>query len=294
MGWLAFYDQFLSGLNLASILFLIAAGFALVWGVLHIINFAHGSFYLIGAYMTYTLVQVFGDSGFAFFLALIFGPIAVALVSAVVEVFLFRRIYDAHMLYQFVMTFGLVYIFSDLMRLTWGQHPYSLKRPSFLSSSISFTGAKFPSYFLFTLVIACAAGLLLWIILHKTKFGKIVRAVHQDTEMAGALGINVPRVRTAVFVIGSYLAGLGGAVAAGSQAIFPGIDAEVTIVAFIVIIIGGPGGLGGPLVGALLVGLVEAFGIMVLPQFAVVFMYFVVVIVLLVRPWGLVGKESLN
>ena len=291
MEWVGLLNQFCAGLNLASILFIIAAGFALVWGVLHIINFAHGSFYLMGAYMCYTLGQVFGGTSILFLLTLILAPIVVALVSFVVELVLFRRIYHQHMLYQFVLTFGLVYIFADLMKLTWGLTPYSLRRPDLLSGAVSFAGIAIPSYSLFAMGAACLTGIFLWFILHKTRFGKLVRAVHQDREMAGALGINVPRIRTTVFVIGSYLAGFGGAVAAGSQAIFPGIDVEVVILAFIVIIIGGPGGLAGPLVGALLIGLVEAFGIKILPQLAMAFIYILVVIVLLVRPWGLLGKE---
>ena len=177
------------------------------------------------------------------------------------------------------------------MKLIWGVVPYSLKRPEFLGGAVSFSGVIFPSYFLFTIGVASLVALLLWFILHKTRFGKLVRAVHQDTEMASALGVNVLKIRTVIFMIGSYLAGLGGAVAAGSQGIFLGLESEIAVLAFIVIIIGGPGGVGGPLVGALLIGMVEAIGIIFLPQLSTAFVYILLIIVLYFRPWGLLGKE---
>jgi branched-subunit amino acid ABC-type transport system permease component len=289
-----FLNQGLAGLNTASILFLIAAGFALVYGVLHILNFAHGSFYLIGAYVCYTFVHQFGSSPVGFLLSLILSPLVIALVSLVVEVFLLRYVYGRHILYQFALTLGLVYLFSDLMRLVWGTRAYSLRRPAFLAGSLDLGGAMIPVYSLFTLGVACLAGILLWVLLHKTMFGKRVRALHQDEEMAAMLGMNVPKLRSSVFVLGSYLAGVGGAVAAGAQTIFPGLDVEFAIIAYVVITIGGVGGAAGPLVGALLIGLAEAFGILVLPQLAVIFMYMLLVIVLIARPWGLVGKAPLR
>ncbi|MCG6895108.1 MAG: branched-chain amino acid ABC transporter permease [Desulfobacteraceae bacterium] len=283
----ALFQQILVGLSRTTILFIVSSGLSLVLGVLRIPNIAHGSLYMIGAFMTWSIATVVGGSPAAFWLALAFAPLAVALVSFVVERGIFCRLYDREHLMLLLFTFSLTLVFNDLVKLIWGSDYRSLNAPDFLQGSFSIFGLPFPRYNLFLLLTGPLVALGLWLLTNRTKIGKIARAAAVDREMVSAVGINVSWVFAWVFVIGCYLAGLGGALVAPTQNITQGMDHAIIIEAFLIVIIGGLGNIWGALLGALIFGLTDAIGILVWPQFAIVFPYTAVVIVLVFRPKGL-------
>lgn len=290
MSWGLIFQQTVAGISEAAILFLIASGFTLIFGTLHILNFAHGSFYVLGAYTCYTAVAAVSRITGSFVIALIVGPLVIGLFGAIIEVILFRPIYKRDFLYQFLLTFGLVLVLGDLVRLIWGTTQYSMPSPEFLSPIAHIVGQPVPVYTLFSIGMAVLIGIILWLVLVKTRFGKLVRAIQQDREMAGCLAINVPLICTAVFALSCWCAGLGGAISVGSQPIMPGLEVEYSILAFIVVIVGGMGSLGGAAIGALIIGLADSFGVLFLPRLTLFFIYVILAVVLFVRPWGLLGK----
>ena len=283
----ALMQQVLVGLSRTTILFIVASGLSLVLGVLRIPNVAHGSLYMIGAFVTYTVANVFGQSAAGFFIALVVAPLVVALISFLVERGLFCHLYEREHLMLLLFTFSLTLVFGDLVKLIWGSDYRSLTAPEFLQGSFSIKGLPFPRYNLFLLIVGPVVAAGLWFLTNRTKIGKIARAAAVDREMVGAVGINVSWVFAAVFVIGCYLAGLGGALVAPTQNITQGMDHSIIIEAFLIVIIGGLGNIWGALLGALIFGLTDSIGILMWPQFAIVFPYVAVVIVLLFRPKGL-------
>jgi branched-chain amino acid transport system permease protein len=283
----ALLQQVLVGLSRTTILFIVSSGLSLVLGVLRIPNVAHGSLYMIGAFLTYTVATVFGQGAVGFWLALIFAPLGVALLSFVVERGLFCHLYEREHMMLLLFTFAFSLVFGDLVKLIWGSDYRSLMAPEFLQGSFSIGGFPFPRYNLFLLIIGPLVAAGLWFLTNRTKIGKIARAAAVDREMVGAIGINVSWVFAAVFVIGCYLAGLGGALVAPTQNITQGMDHAIIIEAFLIVIIGGLGNIWGALLGALIFGLTDAIGILIWPQFAIVFPYAAVVTVLLFRPKGL-------
>jgi branched-subunit amino acid ABC-type transport system permease component len=285
-------NQFLSGLTRAGLLFMLASGLTLIFGVARVINFAHGSLYMVAVYLTYSFLRLFGPGEVGFWLALVAVALSLALIGGVIETVLIRRVYLREHLQQLLLTFALIYIIGDVVKFVWGITPKSVSRPPFLQASIVVPGGSFPVYNLFVIGLAAAVGIGLWLMLARTKLGWLIRAVAQDMEITDALGVNVPRVLTLVFALGALLVGLGGAAAAPLTAAALGMDVEIVILCFIVVIIGGAGSLLGAAVAALLVGLLEAFGILVLPQFAVVLIYALMALVMIVRPWGLFGAPG--
>ena len=283
----ALAQQILIGLSRTTILFIVASGLSLVLGVLRIPNVAHGSLYMIGAFFTYTIATLFGQSTLGFFLALIIAPLGVALLSLAVERGLFCRLYEREHLMLLLFTFSFSLVFGDAVKLIWGADYRSLVAPSLLQGSFSISGLPFPRYNLFLLLVGPLVAAGLWFLTNKTKIGKIARAAAVDREMVGAIGINVSWVFAAVFVIGCYLAGLGGALVAPTQNITQGMDHAIIIEAFLIVIIGGLGNIWGALLGALIFGLTDSLGILFWPQFAIVFPYVAVITVLLFRPKGL-------
>jgi len=283
----ALLQQILVGLSRTTILFIGASGLSLVLGVLRIPNVAHGSLYMIGAFLTYSLFALFGHSTAGFFIALALAPLGVALISFVVERGLFRHLYEREHLMLLLFTFSFMLVFGDMVKLIWGSDYRSLTAPEFLQGSFSIRGFPFPRYNLFLLIMGPLVAAGLWYLTNRTRIGKIARAAAVDREMVGAVGINVSWVFAGVFVIGCYLAGLGGALVAPTQNITQGMDHAIIIEAFLIVIIGGLGNMWGALLGALIFGLTDALGILVWPQFAIVFPYAAVVIVLLFRPRGL-------
>jgi len=283
----ALFQQVLVGLSRTTILFIVSSGLSLVLGVLRIPNIAHGSLYMIGAFLTYTIATVFGGGALGFWLAIILAPFGVALISFIMERGLFCHLYEREHLMLLLFTFSFTLVFGDLVKLVWGSDYRSLNAPAFLQGFFTISGLPFPRYNLFLLIIGPLVAMGLWIFINKTKIGKIAKAAAVDREMVGAMGINVSWVFAWVFVIGCFLAGLGGALVAPTQNITQGMDHTIIIEAFLIVIVGGLGNIWGALLGALIFGLTDAIGILMWPQFAIVFPYMAVVIVLSIRPKGL-------
>ncbi len=284
--------QGLAGLANGMLLFLIAAGLSLIFGVSRIINFAHGTLFMLGAYLAFTLTRALPQSLWGFALALLLSTVGLFLLGIVCEVFFLRRIYRSDHAFQLLLTFALVLILSDLVKLVWGREDHSVTAPTFLTGSISLLDVTFPVYRLFLIGVGFAVAAGLWGVLHRTRWGIFVRAATMDREMLNALGVNVKRLFTLVFALGAALAGLAGALAAPIMAVGPGLHVQVIIDAFVVVVIGGMGSFGGALAGALLVGLTNAFGLLAFPAFALVVTFVVMAVVLIIRPWGLLGTPE--
>jgi branched-chain amino acid transport system permease protein len=281
--------QVLSALRQAAFLFLISSGLTLVFGVLNILNFAHGALYMLGAYFIYALtLHLTGPAGFV--VALLAAPLGVALIAAVIETGLLRRIYMQEEIYQLLLTYALVLIIDDLAKIVFGPEYKSIPKPDAISGAVTIFGGTVPVYTLLVLVLAPAMALVLWYLLYKTRTGKIVRATSSDREMADALGINMSALFTLVFAFGAILAGFGGALAGPARTVFPGVGTEVIIESFVVVVIGGLGNLWGALIGSLLIGTLETVGIIVFPEFEMSLIYLLMVAILVVRPWGLFGR----
>ncbi len=279
-------SQLIVGLSRAMILFVVCAGLSFVLGVLRVPNIAHGSLYMIGAFATYSFSKsLTGSAGF--WLALLLAPLAVALISLVAERALFRHLYQREHLMLLLFTFALALILGDLVKIVWGAEYRSVAAPDLLKGSISMLGSSFPRYNLFLIFIGLLVAIALWLFVNKTKMGKISRAAAVDRDMVGLLGINVSWVFAGAFVIGCCLAGLGGALVAPTVSITLGMDHTLIIEAFLIVTIGGLGNMWGALVGSLIFGVTQSLGVLFFPQFAIVFPYAAVVIVLLLRPKGL-------
>ena len=280
-------SQFLVGLSRAMILFIVTSGLSFVLGVLRVPNVAHGSLYMIGAFSAFSISKLFGGGAVGFWLALILSPFVVALVSLVSERLLFCHLYQREHLMLLLFTFALMLIFGDLVKLTWGAEYRSIMAPDFFKGSASIFGFSLPRYNLFLLILGPLVAVGLWLFTNKTKIGKIARAAAVDMEMVGAVGINVSWVFALAFVLGCFLAGLGGALVAPTVSITLGMDHDIIIEAFLIVTIGGLGNMWGAMVGSLIFGLTQSFGVLFWPQFAIVFPYTAVVIVLLWRPRGM-------
>ena len=281
-------QQLLVGLSRSTLLFTVCSGLTLVLGVLRIPNVFHGSLYMIGAFLAYSLSVAMGGGTAGFWLAVVGAPLGVALISLIVERGLFCRLYDREHLMLLLFTFAFMLIFADLVKLIWGSQYRSMSPPDMLAGYINvFGGLPFPKYNLFLLGVGPLVALGLWLLNHKTKIGKIARAAAVDRDMVAAMGINVSWVFAAVFVIGCFLAGLGGALVAPTQNITQGMDHTLIIEAFLIVVMGGLGNIWGSLLGALIFGLTHSMGMLIIPQFAIVLPYLATVIVLLFRPKGL-------
>ena len=286
MDFSAFSSQFLVGLSRAMILFVVCAGLSFVLGVLRVPNIAHGSLYMIGAFATFTVTKLIaGPAGF--WIALIVAPLVVALVSLIAERALFCHLYQREHLMLLLFTFAISLILGDLVKIVWGAEYRSVSPPTLLKGSLSIIGGSLPRYNLFLLIIGPLVAIALWLFANKTKIGKISRAAAVDREMVGVLGINVSWVFAVAFVIGCYLAGVGGALVAPTASIIIGMDHWLIIEAFLIVTIGGLGNMWGALVGSLIFGVTQSLGVLIWPQFTIVFPYVAVVVVLLLRPKGL-------
>jgi branched-chain amino acid transport system permease protein len=284
------FAQSLSGLTAAMFLFLIASGLSLIFGVLRVLNFAHGTFYMLGAYSTFQLVQWLGTGPGTFWVAALGAAIAVALLGAVVERFLFRHLYGKEELYQLLFTYALVLVLSDVAKIFWGTQQKSVSRPAGLTGSFSLFGATIPYYNLFILLLGPAIALAFWFVLQRTRAGRFIRAAALDRETLGALGVNVNALYTGVFVLASFLGGLGGALVTPVRTIVPGMDTEIIVEAFVVVVIGGLGSFWGTFLGSLIYGQVLSFGILFFPRFSIFSVFALMAAVLIIRPWGLLGR----
>jgi branched-chain amino acid transport system permease protein len=291
MGDLSFlFNQFLGGLTTAMFLFLIASGLSLVFGVMRVLNFAHGSFYMLGAYLAWQGVQWLTPLLESFWLAALFAALAVALLGGLVERLLLRHMYGKEELYQLLLTYALVLIFGDSAKAIWGTQQLSVSRPSILDGGIEMFGTVLPVYNLFIMLTGVAIAVGGWLILARSSAGRMVRAAALDREMLGALGANVGALYTGMFMASSFLAGLSGALVTPIESIVPGMDVEVIVEAFIVVVIGGLGSFWGTFWGSLIYGQVLSFGILILPSFSVFSVFALMAVILIVRPWGLFGK----
>jgi branched-subunit amino acid ABC-type transport system permease component len=285
------FGQSLSGLTAAMFLFLIASGLSLIFGVLRVLNFAHGSFYMIGAYVAYQFVQwmAAGAPG-RFWWAVLAAALGIAALGGLVERLLLRHLYGRDELYQLLFTYALVLVLSDAAKVLWGTGQLSVSRPPGLAGAVQVFGTYVPYYNLFILLLGPAIALVFWVVLYRTRAGRFIRAAALDREMLGALGINVSALYTGVFVLGSFLAGLGGALVTPVKTIVPGMDVEIIVEAFIVVVIGGLGSFWGTFLGALVYGQVLSFGILVIPRFSIFSVFALMAVVLILRPWGLLGR----
>ena len=281
-------SQIFVGLSRTTILFIVASGLTLILGVLRIPNVAHGSLYMIGAFTAFTVTKLFGGGSAGFWMALLIAPLVVAFISLIAERGMFQFLYEREHLMLLLLTFAFSLVFGDLVKVVWGGEYKSVPVPQFFQGFVPlFGGLPFPRYNLFLLVAGPVVAILLWLLTNKTKIGKIAQAAAVDREMVGAVGINVSRVFAFVFVIGCYLAGLGGVLVAPTVSVTLGMDHNLSIEAFLIVIMGGLGNIWGALLGALIFGLTQSLGILIWPQFGIIFPYLAVVAVLLFRPTGL-------
>ena len=277
--------QTFNGLSYGALLFLLASGLSLIFGVMRIVNLAHGSYFLLGGYVGLSVIW----ETRSFPLALACGAVAVALVGIGMERLFLRRL-AGQTLGQVLMTVGFALIFQDLALLIWGGDPYSLPLPSLLQGVITVGTLRFPKYRIFIMALAVVIGALLWLALDRTRVGAMIRAAVDDAEMAQGVGIRVPTVSLGVFALGAFLAALGGGIGGGFLGVYPGLDQEILPYAFVVVIVGGLGSLPGAMVGSLLVGLLDNFGKALFPELAYFTLFAPMALILALRPSGLFGR----
>lgn len=280
-------SQVLVGLSRAMILFIVSAGLSFVLGVLRVPNVFHGSLYMIGAFSAFSIATWMGGRPAGLLLAFLAAPAVVAAIGLVVERALLSHLYQREHLMLILFTFGVMLVLNDLVKLTWGPDYRSIMPPAVLQGVVSVLGVSLPRYNAFLLAVGPLVAVGMWLFTHRTRIGKIARAAAVDRDMVGILGINVSRVFAVAFLVGCYLAGLGGALVAPSTSITLGMDHSIIIEAFLIVTIGGLGNIWGALVGALIFGVTQSVGLLIWPQFAIVFPYMATVIVLLLRPTGL-------
>jgi branched-subunit amino acid ABC-type transport system permease component len=267
------------------LLFLLSVGLSLIFGMLGIINLAHGSFYTLGAYAGLTIVAATD----AFWLALFLAPLAVAVVGALIERAWLRPLSARGPHAQVLLTFGVIYLVDDLVKWIWGAHVRSIPPPRALATPLMIGSLPFPSYRLFVIGLGLAVAVMLWLVIERTRLGSIVRAGVYDAEMTAGLGVNIQRLFTGVFAGGAALAALAGVIAVPIQAAYPGMGLEILVRTLIVVVIGGLGSLKGSLIGSLILGEAETFGKAWFPDTAMFIIYAVMALVLLARPRGLFG-----
>jgi len=283
-----FITESVNALSQAALLFFLGVGLTLIFGIMRIVNFAHGTFYMLGAFIGYSMARLTGN----FWLALALAPLAVGIVGTVFELGILRRLYRRDESAFLMVTFGLALVLGEIIRLSWGPEALQVEPPAAFSGVIFLFDEPFPTYRLFLIGAGVVVALAIWQFLERTRLGLLIRATSQNAEMVHALGIDVNLVRSAVFGIGCGLAGAGGVLAAPLLTASIGMAAEIIIDAFVIVIIGGMGSFPGSLIGAVLVAFVQVFGEYYLPDLALAFMYLVMLLVLVVRPGGLLGKEA--
>ncbi len=280
--------QVTSGLIIGMLLFLVAAGLTLIFGVLKVVNFTHGSFYMLGAYLALSVYKI-SDS---FTLAVVCAGAGVALFGLVFERLFMSRVYGSNVLMQLLVCYAFILMMDDAVKLIWGAEFKSMGMPTaFQKPPILLAGGVVPAFYLFLIAIALAIGAVLWLVITRTRLGKIVRAAAHNPVMTSALGINTGMIYAAVFAAGGMLAGLAGGLAAPVRSMAPGMGVSILIESFIVTVIGGMGSIGGALAGSLLIGLIRSFGSIGFPLFTEGIMFLFMAMVLVIKPSGLFGKD---
>ncbi|WP_019121881.1 branched-chain amino acid ABC transporter permease [Brevibacillus massiliensis] len=280
--------QLVNGLSYGLLLFMITSGLSLIFGIMGVLNLAHGSLYMVGAYLALGITKHVAPS---FFAALLLAPLLVALFSVILEVGLLRPTYRLGHLSQVLLTFGLAYVVHDLVRWIWGSSVQSLSIPASLGSSVELFGQTFPIYRLAVMGFGLIVAAAMWFFQEKTRWGAIIRAGLSNREMVGGLGINITVVFTVVFAIGGLLAGIGGVAAAPILGLFPGMEFEVLILALVILVVGGLGSITGTLAASMIIGVVDTFGKVMFPQLSLMIIFGLMALVLIVKPTGLLGKQ---
>jgi branched-chain amino acid transport system permease protein len=283
-----FLANILNGLSWGMLLFLISMGLTTIFGVMGVLNFAHGSLFMLGAYLSMQLVRWVGS----FWIGLLLGPPIVAGLSVLLERFLLRPLYGRDVSFQLLLTFGVMLFLDDGVRLIWGAAYHVVNPPQILSGVVPFFTQTYPVYRLFLVVLGPLVGIALWAFFGFTRWGKILRAAAMDRQMAEIVGVRVPLLFTAVFAFGAWLAALGGALAAPHQSVGPAMGERIIIESFIVVVIGGMGSFPGAFVGALILGLLNSFGTTLMPNVQMALPYILLAVVLLTRPRGIFGEEA--
>lgn len=278
--------QTLNGISFGMLLFLLAAGLSLIYGLMKVLNLTHGSFYLLGGYVGLAVLHLTGS----FVLAALVGSLAIAAVGIIMERFFLRRLHLQE-LPQALLTFGFLFIFSDLATVIWGTNPQTIPKPAIFSGGLQLGGFFYPYYRLFIIVLGLLIAAVLWWLQDGTRLGAMLRASVDDEEVARALGINVSLLFTLVFGFGAFLAALGGVMGGPIVGVYPGADFDVMLLGFVVVIIGGLGSLKGALIGGLAVGLLDNFGKVFFPELALFTIFAPMAVILALRPTGLFGRE---
>jgi branched-chain amino acid transport system permease protein len=279
--------QGLNGIAYGLLLFLLAAGLSLIFGMMHVVNLAHGSFFMLGAYIGYTIARASNN----FWLALLVAPVVVGALGILIEVALLKRIYRRPLLDQVILTFGLSFMAAELVKIVWGSSELVLRPPDLLAGPVDVLGNTYPIYRLFVIGVGLLVALALWQVERRTRIGAIIRAGVADGPMVAALGVNIAAVFTGVFAFGAALAAFGGVVAGPVLSLFPGLDGVVLINGLIVVVVGGMGTLTGAFWGGLLIGTAVTFLTVLYPQVALVLTFLVMAVILLARPNGLFGLK---
>jgi branched-chain amino acid transport system permease protein len=277
--------QLLNGLSFGALLFFMAAGLSLMFGLMRVVNLAHGSYFMIGAYTGWFVAKTSGS----FLLAVVVSLLTVSAVGFLMERFFIRFLYRQE-LEQFMLTFGFIYIFADAVRWAFGGHFKMLSKPDVFSGIVSIMEYSFPVYRLVLILVAMAVGVGLWLFQSKTRLGTVIRAGVDDAEMVRALGINIWKIFTLVFTLGAALAAFGGVMACPLTGAYLGMDLDIVILSFVVLVVGGMESLKGAAVASFLIGEVDTFGKAFLPELAMVMIFVVMTVVLIIRPSGLFGK----
>ena len=279
---------FLHGLAYGGLLFLVSAGLTLVFGMMNVLNFAHAAMYMLGAYFSYALLKETGQ----FWLSLMVCPILLFVIGALIERFLLRRVHIFGHVHELLLTFGLAYIITEVVKWVWGNFPLAVNVGGFLNETVEIIGITYPVYRIFIFACAVLVGIIMALILYKTRLGIILRAAVNDSEMVNALGFNVPLVFMGVFAFGAALSGFAGVIAGPLLSTFPGMANEILLDAFVVIVIGGFGSLGGAVIASLVIGELQSFGVLLFPKLSIALVYLLMAIVLIVKPSGLFGEKQ--
>lgn len=285
--------QFLTGLSSAAALFLVASGLGIIFGVTRIVNFSHGSFYMLGAYIGYSLIDTFGGGIFGFWGGIVLAALAVGMIGVLVEFTILRRIYQAPELFQLIATFGVILVIQDITLWLWGPEDLLGQRAPGLKGSIDILGTPLPQYDLVLIILGPLVLLGLWLLFNHTRWGILVRAATEDREMLSALGVNQAWLFTSAFFLGSLLAGLGGAAQLPKGGADLLMDYQILADIFVVVVIGGMGSIPGAFLASLLIAQLNTFGILIWPESTLMLMFLVMAIVLIVRPWGLLGRPEI-
>ena len=277
--------QSLNSLALGGVLFTLAAGFSLIFGLMRIANLSHGAYFMFGAYIGLAML----DRGYNFGVAVLAAGLAVGLLGGIVERFVLRRL-AGNSLSQVLATLGVAFVIADGSLWLWGGDPRPVNAPALLSGGVQLLGLTFPLYRLAVVVFSVLIGLALWLLLDKTKLGVMIRASVDDRQMAQGIGVPASKLFTIVFCLGAALAGVGGVIAAPILSVYPGLDADMLPLALVVVILGGLGSLAGAFVGSFLIGFIYSFGQVLFPDLAYIILFLPMVVILAVRPRGLFGR----